>query len=318
MELHEEEEYKGGLRRRYLSPLGAWAMSFGCAVGWGAFVMPGTTFLPLAGPVGTLLGIFAGALIMFIFGRNYHYLIQHFPESGGAYGYVKRICGHDHGYICGWFLILTYIAIAWANATALALVGRNLLGGVFSFGFHYYVAGYDVYFGEVLLSIVALIATMAVSLIGKRLAAWLQTILAAVLVGGIAISFAVVLAKNGVNYSTFAPAFSDNGPSILQVVAIIALAPWAWFRRRRNRLEQRNQAFAPGCKYRQNFDATFAHGWNHRQNFEATFEHDRNHRQNFDATSDHGWNHRQNFEATFEHGRNHRQIFDGTSDQEIN
>lgn len=45
-------ETNGGLTR-YLSPLEVWALSIGCAVGWGAFVMPGTTFLPLAGPVGT-------------------------------------------------------------------------------------------------------------------------------------------------------------------------------------------------------------------------------------------------------------------------
>ena len=133
--------------RKYLSPLQAWAMSFGCAVGWGAFIMPGTTFLPIAGPIGTLIGLGVGALVMFIIGRNYHYLIQNFPEAGGAYGYVKRICGGDHGYICGWFLVLTYVAIAWANATALALIGRHLLGGVFSFGFHYHVAGYDVFAG---------------------------------------------------------------------------------------------------------------------------------------------------------------------------
>ena len=34
---------------RYLFPVDAWAIGFGCAVGWGASVMPGTTFLPLAG-----------------------------------------------------------------------------------------------------------------------------------------------------------------------------------------------------------------------------------------------------------------------------
>lgn len=39
----------GGLTR-YLSTVGALALSFGYAVGWGAFVMPGTTFLPGAGP----------------------------------------------------------------------------------------------------------------------------------------------------------------------------------------------------------------------------------------------------------------------------
>ena len=47
----------------YLSPLNVWALSLGCAVGWGAFVMPGTTFLPAAGPLGTALGIAVGAAV---------------------------------------------------------------------------------------------------------------------------------------------------------------------------------------------------------------------------------------------------------------
>ena len=49
-----------------ISSLAAWAMAFGCAVGWGSFVMPGTTFLPIAGPAGTALGVLIGALVMLI------------------------------------------------------------------------------------------------------------------------------------------------------------------------------------------------------------------------------------------------------------
>ena len=37
---------------RYLSVIDVWAMAFGCMVGWGVFAMPGTTFLPVAGPLG--------------------------------------------------------------------------------------------------------------------------------------------------------------------------------------------------------------------------------------------------------------------------
>ena len=214
--------------KRYLSPLAAWAMSFGCAVGWGAFVMPGTTFLPVAGPLGTLIGLAVGAAAMFLIGRNYHYLIQHFPEAGGAYGYVKRVCGHDHGYICGWFLILTYIAIAWANATALALIGRKLLGGMFSFGFRYHIAGYDVYAGEIMLSAMAVLVIGGVFLAGKRVAARLQTVLALVLLGGIAICFVAAAAKHEGGIAAFAPAFSDGGGTALQIFGIIALAPWAF------------------------------------------------------------------------------------------
>ena len=213
---------------RYLSPLQAWAMSFGCAVGWGAFIMPGTTFLPIAGPLGTLIGLGIGAFVMFVIGRNYHYLIQAFPEAGGAYGYVRRVCGGDHGYICGWFLLLTYVAIAWANATALALIGRHLLGGVFSFGFHYHVAGYDVFVGEIALSIAALLLVCGAFLVGKRLAARLQAVFALVLCAGIAVCVAAVLMKHQGGVSSFAPAFAKGKSAPLQIFAIVALAPWAF------------------------------------------------------------------------------------------
>ena len=50
----------------YLTVLGAWALAFGCAVGWGSFVMPGNTFLPLAGPVGSAIGLGLGAVVILI------------------------------------------------------------------------------------------------------------------------------------------------------------------------------------------------------------------------------------------------------------
>lgn len=43
-----------GLQRK-LSPLNVWALALGSIIGWGAFVMPANTFLPNAGPLGTLL-----------------------------------------------------------------------------------------------------------------------------------------------------------------------------------------------------------------------------------------------------------------------
>ncbi|MBR5252025.1 MAG: hypothetical protein IKV52_04305, partial [Oscillospiraceae bacterium] len=41
-------------------------IALGSIIGWGAFVMPGTTFLPKAGPMGTLIGMSVAACIMII------------------------------------------------------------------------------------------------------------------------------------------------------------------------------------------------------------------------------------------------------------
>lgn len=51
-----------------MSMLAAWGLSFGYAVGWGAFVMPGAEFLPSAGPLGTVIGIVVGTLAMGVVG----------------------------------------------------------------------------------------------------------------------------------------------------------------------------------------------------------------------------------------------------------
>ena len=55
---------------KYLSPLDTWSMAFGCMVGWGAFVMPGTTFLPVAGPAGTVIAMVVSTVIILIIGSN--------------------------------------------------------------------------------------------------------------------------------------------------------------------------------------------------------------------------------------------------------
>lgn len=105
----------------YLSPIAVWALAFGCSVGWGAFVMPGTTFLPIAGPIGTVIGLLIGAAFMAAIAYCYSRMMRRFPDAGGAYSYTKNIMGGDHGFLCAWMLLLTYVAIIWANATALSL-----------------------------------------------------------------------------------------------------------------------------------------------------------------------------------------------------
>ena len=212
----------------YLSPLNVWALSFGCAVGWGAFVMPGTTFLPVAGPLGTAIGMAIGGIVMLIIGFNYHYMMNYYPDAGGTYTYSKRVFGYDHGFMSAWFLLLVYIAITWANATALSLISRRLFGGIFQFGFHYTIAGFDVYFGEALLSLVALWLFGAICIRGGKVAARVQTIAAVILFGGVSIGFGAVLYEHGLSIFDVHPQFVPGVNPVSSVIAIVVLAPWAF------------------------------------------------------------------------------------------
>ena len=137
--------------------LTAWALAFGCMVGWGCFVMPGDIFLPAAGPLGTTVAMTFSALSMLLIAANYHYMMNRYPGLGGSVTYTGKLFGYDHAFLCSWFLWLSYIAMIWANANALPLMIRRLFPGVLTFGVHYALAGYDIYLPEAFLTVVLLL-----------------------------------------------------------------------------------------------------------------------------------------------------------------
>ena len=66
--------------------------------------MPGTTFLPVAGPVGTAVAMGISTVIMIVVGLNYSYLMRNNPGIGGVYAYTKRAFGRGHAFLSAWFL----------------------------------------------------------------------------------------------------------------------------------------------------------------------------------------------------------------------
>lgn len=94
-----------------LSPVNVWSLALGCIIGWGAFVMPGNTFLIKAGPLGTAIAMAAAAVIMCIIANNYHFMINKYPVAGGEFTYTNAAFGETHAFICSWFLGLSYLAL---------------------------------------------------------------------------------------------------------------------------------------------------------------------------------------------------------------
>ena len=212
----------------YLSPLAVAALSFGYAVGWGAFVLPGTMFLPNAGPAGTVIGFLIGTAAVAVLAFNYHTLTVNIRGSGGTYGFVTKMFGCDHGFLVGWFLFLTYVAVLWANATALVLLARYLFGDALQFGFHYSMVGFDVYFGEVLLSLAAIVSCGFVCILSKRFAIRLHIFCAFALVAGVAACFTVALFRHQGGTAALCPAFAAGSPASIQILRILAMVPWAF------------------------------------------------------------------------------------------
>lgn len=213
---------------RKLSPLNVWALALGCIIGWGAFVMPANTFLPQGGPAGTAIAMGIAAVIMVLIAWNYSYMIVRYPIAGGEYAYISETFGKTHAFSASWLLGLCYLAIVPLNATALALVGRNLLGGIFQVGFHYTVAGYDVYLGELLLALGALILFAYLSIRGVKFTGMFQTVLVFAIVAGVAAVALAALMMPSVTDGTLAPSFNPQTPVVPGIAAIVAVAPWAF------------------------------------------------------------------------------------------
>ena len=84
---------------RYLTPIGVFALAFGSSLGWGSFILPGISFLPSAGTLGTVLGFIFGIIMMLIVIKNYDYLMNKFPDCGGTFTYTKNVFGYDHAFL---------------------------------------------------------------------------------------------------------------------------------------------------------------------------------------------------------------------------
>ena len=213
---------------RKLNPLSVWALALGSIIGWGAFVMPGTTFLPKAGTMGTTIGMAVSALIMIIIAFNYSYMVQKLPVAGGEYAFTKATMGKTHSYICGWFLILSFLAIVPLNATALALVSRKLFGGILEFGYLYTVAGWNIYAGEILLASSVLILFAFFSIKGVSVAGNIQTFLALALVASVLVLGIVAIFSPHASAANLQPSYPVDSTPTAAIISIIAVSPWAF------------------------------------------------------------------------------------------
>lgn len=211
-----------------LSPFNVWALALGCIIGSGAFFLAGNKFLPNAGTLGTTIAIALASVLILIIAVNYGYMIQHYPSSGGEFIYAKELFGNNHAFWCAWFLGLSYLILVPFNATALAYIFRSIFGDVFQIGFHYSVAGYEIYLGELLLSETAVILFAIISIAGAKKTGLVQNILVILLVSSVAILFISMILRPEFSIGKLQPAYFSEGNRLSGVLAVMVVAPFAF------------------------------------------------------------------------------------------
>lgn len=238
--------------QRQLSPMNVWALAFGCIIGWGSFVNPGKKFLPNSGVAGTAIAMALGALVMIIISFSYAYMIRKYPKAGGEFTFTKECYGKNMAFFCGWFLVAAYLTNVPMNSTAIGLIVDGLDGAadILKFGFHYSVAGFDIFFGEMIFATAILVIFAFVNILGVKKAGIVQTVLSSLLVASVFILAISALISSKVQGINMAPIwgfdksaamaagattenisdFAKGGSAgiISSILATFAIAPWAY------------------------------------------------------------------------------------------
>ena len=204
----------------YLSPLAVWALSVGSAIGWGSLFVTGKTYLSLAGPLGSILGLLIGFAMMMMVARLYHFLANRYPGTGGLYNYVKFIFGNDRAFLVAWFLFLIYIAIFWANATSIPLFAHCFVSDALRFGYWYTIFGYEVYLGEAPATLVVIALIALLCMVSKKATAHSMVVMVLIFTVGITICFVAAMAGGG--GANLKPAFAADSSALRQVTRIAA------------------------------------------------------------------------------------------------
>lgn len=218
---HERHELK-----KTFSPMQIWALALGCIIGWGAFILPGIRFLPNNGPIAACLGFFIGGIMLLFVALSYGKMIQHCPVAGGEFAYAYVGFGPTAAFICGWALVLGYMCIIALNATAIILLTRFLLPGVFDWGHLYTIAGWDVQMGELLLVSVVILFFGLINYRGVAIAGKFQLFLATALVLGILVFFFSAVIAQTTQIANLEPFFAPGNTKLVSVAATVAIAPW--------------------------------------------------------------------------------------------
>ena len=219
-------EGKGRLKTSF-TPLGMWAFSIGTSIGWGSFIVTCNTYLQKSGLLGTVFGLLIGMAVIFVISWNLQYMIRKAPNAGGVYTFEKRVGGMDPGFLSLWFVLLTYLAILWANITSVPLFARFFLGNTFQFGFRYRIFGYEVWLGEALLSIAAVVLIGFLCANSSRLPNRIMVVSALAFAAGFTVCAVIALLRHDRAFS-YAPLYTEGSSAFAQIVRIAAISPWAF------------------------------------------------------------------------------------------
>ena len=225
--MREVQSTEPTLEKR-LSPLNAWAFSFACSIGWAAYVMPATFFLPNGGIPGSIWGFLAGGAVMCLIALNYHYLGNTYPNLGGIYNLVKASLTRSNAFAASWAMGLAHLCCIPLNAKAMAKLTRTILEEIFGLDFEVLFFHSDTLMVEAVIVVIGLLLFGMLNIRGIRQTARIQTVGAIVLLGGIVIMLIASAVTVRDPARCFAPSYYPGTAPGQGFMTIFTMTPWAF------------------------------------------------------------------------------------------
>ena len=211
---------------QHMSAGGAWALAVGSIIGWGCFIQGAEWTRQAGGPLPLIIGFLLGGILMIVIGLSYAYLIPRINVAGGEFAFTYYSFGRIPSFVCGWMMLLGYVTLAAMNATAIPVLFSFIFPNTFNFCYLYTIAGYNVYLGEVLVSVFFLLLFACVNIIGVRKIGKIQLIMAVLLCVTVAVAvLGTVLSGKG-SVENLNPASGAGKNFLSGIISILVVAPY--------------------------------------------------------------------------------------------
>ncbi len=211
--------------KKVMSAADIFVVAFGAMIGWGWVVSSGS-WIQRAGIVGSILGFVIGGIMLYFVGLTYAELTPAMPLAGGEHVFSYKALGANGSFICTWSLILSYVGVVCYEACSLPTIIQYIFPG-FVKGYLYTIAGFDVYFSWILLSIVVTILITYVNIRGIKSAAILQAILTIVIAAaGILLVASSVWKGDSENLNSQLLIGNDGFNIIRNIMSVAVVAPF--------------------------------------------------------------------------------------------
>lgn len=215
--------------KRGVNPLNAWAFSFACIIGWGAFVMPATFFLKQGGLRGSIQAFAAAVPALIAIALNFHYLASFQPGKGDLFSLIENAVNKEFAFSAAWAISFAYLCAIPMNARALANLVRTLMETVFKIEFTRTVIDGEHLLVDMILMFVAFVIFGILNIRGIRSAGVVQTLLALVLLIGVTLLCAFALAHKAPTYAGRSiPSYTPGNDPVRSFLSIFVMIPWAF------------------------------------------------------------------------------------------